>query len=233
MKWAATMFSRVLLGLVAVASMDLLAATSAAQIQTLGASFETGGQGTLGFEFSVTEEVRVVRLGVFDGAGDGLAAQALVTLWLDADSAAPGNLPSALASVSVPAGTGAALVDHFRYVSIAPVTLSPGRLYVVGAYTATGEATEFNLGGSGSTGVFEPRIAQVMDRFWWDDSPGGNGNDFPIDSYYQPIGAWLGANFQLTAVPEPASASLLAAGLLGAALWRRRHGTASPAQPQN
>jgi len=225
-KSTAAVMARALLVLAALASLEARAATSAAQLQFVGDSFETAGQGTFGFEFKVTEELRVTGLGAFDADGSGLASGAWVTLWLDADPIAPNALPTALASVSVPAGTGATLVDHFRYADIAPVTLTPGPTYVVSAYLPADEATEFNLGGAGSSGVFDPRLTGVMDRFWWDDSPGGNGNDYPIDSTYQPDGAWLGANFLLTAVPEPASASLLAVGVMGIAVWRRRRGAA-------
>jgi hypothetical protein len=220
MKRTAAVLSQVLLGLSALAAQDLRAATPAVHLESLGATFETAGQYTLGFQFMVTEAVRVVSLGAFDHAGDGLASGATVTLWRDEDG-------SPLASAQVPAGAAATLLDGFRYTAIAPVTLTPGLFYVVGAWLPAGEATSFNIGGGGSTGSFDSRLTNLMDRNWDD------GYDFPLGSDGIAGGAWLGANFQLTAVPEPASAGLLAAGLLGAALWRRRRGTAGPRLPQN
>lgn len=194
-----------------------LAASPALQLQTVGDVFPTGGQYTLGFEFMVSEELRLVTLGVFDAGQDGLESPAQVSLWLD-DSA--GTL---LASTMVPSGVVAPLHGSFRHVAINPVTLTPGVLYVVGAYTGTGLATSFNTGAGSSTGSVDSRLSWLADRYWSDFSVGGNGHDFPLDSEGHVGGAWLGANFQLSPVPEPATAGLLAMGLLAAALRRRLH----------
>ena len=208
-------------GLLGLASQDVRAAAPAVTVTTVGASFETGGQFTLGFEFLVTDALRVVSLGVFDGGAPGLAAPAQVSLWQD------DQFGTLLATTEVAAGTGAALVGQFRQAAITPVTLQPGIRYLVGAYLPTGEATSFNMDDGGSSGRFDARLTGVMDRYWSDFAVDGNGHDFPLDSMGQDQGAWLGASFQLTAVPEPTSASLLAAGLLGAALRRRRRATSS------
>lgn len=210
MKRSVLVLAQVLLGLVSSAGLDARAATSAVQVDTLGQTFETAGQYTLGFQFMVTEEVRLVTLGVFDGGAPGLDSDAQVSLWLD-DLA--GTL---LASATVQQGTGALLDGHFRHVAIGPVSLSPGILYVVGAYLAAGEATAFNMGAGSSSGHFDARLSNVFDRNWDD------GHDFPLGSDGVANAAWLGANFQLAPVPEPASAGLLLAGLLGGGLWRRR-----------
>jgi len=209
MKRTAAALSQVLLGLSVLTAQDLRAATSAVHLESLGNTFDTAGQYTLGFQFMATEAVRVVSLGVFDKGGDGIASGATVTLWRDDDG-------SVVASALVPAGTAAALVEGFRHAAIFPTTLTPGVFYVVGAYLPEGEATSFNMGDGGSTGSLDARLAYVMDRNWDD------GYDFPLGSDGVAGGAWLGANFLLTPVPEPASASLLAAGLLGVVLWRRR-----------
>jgi hypothetical protein len=220
----AHLLAPVFAGLLALAAQDVHAADSAVTLSTVGASFETGGQYTLGFEFMVTEAVQVLTLGVFDGGTPGLAAPAQVSLWLDD---AVGTL---LATTEVAAGTGAALVGQFRQATISPVTLLPGTHYVVGAYLPAGEATSFNMGDGGSSGSFDARLTAVVDRYWSDFSVGGNGQDFPLDSSFVDGGAWLGASFQLSAVPEPTSAGLLVAGLLGMAL-RRRRATTTAAPP--
>jgi len=45
--------------------------------------------------------------------------------------------------------------------------------------------------------------------------------------------AWLGANFQIAAVPEPAQAGLLTLGLLGLALRRRQQMSAGTSTVQS
>lgn len=216
MKQAAILMAPVLAGALALTAHDARAASSAVTVTSVGDTFETAGQFTLGFEFMVTEELRVITLGVFDGGLPGLAEPAQVSLWQD-DST--GTL---LAAIEVAAGTSAPLVGQFRQATITPVTLLPGIRYVVGAYLPSGEATSFNIGDGSSTGNFDARLTGVTDRYWSDFSLGGNGYDFPIASDGHAQGAWLGANFQLTAVPEPGTAGLLVAGLLMAGLRHKR-----------
>lgn len=84
--------------------------------------------GTLGWTFlhdGPGYTIHLTKLGVVDGAGDGLDASHRVGLWtLDG---------ALLASATVPAGTAASLEDGYRYVPVGPVELMPGA-YVVGAH---------------------------------------------------------------------------------------------------
>lgn len=217
MKRTPAMLSNTVCALMVSVAVPTLAASPAIQLQSVGNVFATEGQFTLGFEFMVSEELRLVTLGVFDAGQDGLESPAQVSLWMD-DTA--GTL---LASTEVPSGAAALLDGDFRHVAISPVTLTPGVLYVVGAYTGMGLATAFNTGTGSSTGSVDSRLSWLADRYWSDFSVGGNGNDFPLDSEGHVGGAWLGASFQLSPVPEPATAGLLATGLLAAALRRRLH----------
>ncbi len=192
----------------------MLAGTSTAQAQVAaitlteaGPSFESAPY-TLGFAFSVAQDLRLTALGVYDHGGDGLDAAAQVGLWLDG-----GN--DALLLADVPGGDNAALQGLFRWAPVAPIVLQAGVVYLVGAYLDGGTATSFGIGSTG-TATVDPRIQLLGDRFgdgffniiYPGESDGANG-------------AWLGANFQLAPVPEPASAGLLMLGLAAMA-WRRR-----------
>jgi hypothetical protein len=209
MKQSVSALAALMCGALLLAAPMAQAAAPAVQLVSPGNTFDNAVDGTfytLGFQFEVTVPVKVVALGVFDNARDGLEAAADVALWLDADG-------TVLSSAVVPNGTAATLDGYFRQVAVTPVLLTPGTLYVVGAALNGGLATSLGIG-EGSVGSFDARLTGIVDRSW------DAGFDFPLGSDGQP-GAWLGANFQLAPVPEPASAGLLAAGLLALA-WRRK-----------
>ena len=80
---------------------------------------------TRGYAFDVLDSgLFATHLGIWDAGSDGLARSHDVGLW--------DSLGVLVASVTVPGGAAAALVDGFRYVDIADVALSTGR-YTVGA----------------------------------------------------------------------------------------------------
>lgn len=80
---------------------------------------------TLGSEFTANSGVTITQLGIFDDLQDGLVDSYPVGLF---DSAG-----ALLASATIPSGTGAPLINQFRYVAITPVTLQAGMTYEVGA----------------------------------------------------------------------------------------------------
>ncbi len=182
-------------------------AATAIDLTAPGLVFESAPY-SLGFAFSVTNELDLTGLGVYDHLGDGLEAPAEVALWT-------GNSQVATLGAVVPTGTAAALEGGFRFVRVAPLRLHPGEVYVIAAYLDGGWATSFGLGQQG-TATVDSHVNLLGDRFgdgffqlvYADQSDGG-------------AGAWLGANFQLAAVPEPAPAAMLALGLVALA-WCRR-----------
>lgn len=153
------------------------------------------GSSVLGSEFTAKADMTVSRLGIFDQGGNGLADSHWVGLW---DST--GTL---LSSVLVQSGTGSQL-DRFNYrwESVAPVALTNGASYVIGAlYTGAGLSDAFWFRAS-----INPLFTPIENRL----TPGGNLT-YPSDSIGQD--GFFGGNVAVT--PIPSIAWLLGSGIVG------------------
>ena len=157
----------------------------------------------VGFRFTADVDMLVTDLGVLLDPGDGVLDSAhMVGIWRNSDM-------SLLASTSVDA-TGT-LMNGFLYESIAPVALSAGGEYTIGAmYTAddndsyiSSPSTLTTNGISNTNGVF-PAAGDLGFVY-----PEGDSTNL----------ARLGGNF-IWEVPAPGSLALL--GLGGLAAVRRR-----------
>lgn len=204
-------------GLMALSAEQAHATSVSGATLTSAGSFYPGDPYTLGFEFTVNHAITVTDLGVYNNNPTaGLAAPSQVGIWTLA-----GTL---LASTTVPAGTGGTLVNGFRYSSIAPLALTTGVHYIVGAYLKD-TATSFNTSQNGS-GFYDPAINGILDRF-----SATSSFSAPLTTDGFAGGAWLGGNFLFTgaaSVPEPSTiVSLAIAGLMGVGVTvRRRKATA-------
>lgn len=159
-----------------------------------------GSTWTLGWKFSVTAPTSIEALGVYDSGQDGLAGPAQVGLWL-----ASGGAP--LVQTTIAAGTDAALDGYFRFAPVSSTALTPGIEYIVGAHL-DGDATSL----FGGNGIVDPRVSVIDVRY----SSFGSGFGFPDQTDLGTDGAaFLGGNFQLTAVPLPAAAWLFGSGVIG------------------
>lgn len=178
----------------------------------------TAADATLGWSFSLSSNLLLTNLGVWDGnntqsfgaAGDGLLSSHLVSIWTST-----GTL---VASVTVPAG-GGILLNGFRYGAIAPTLLAAGN-YVIGAYYANGNLDHnaaFAPAGNVNTA---PGVAYI-------DARSGAGNGLP-SGVLSGTGIW-GPNFQFlaapAAVPEGGSSAILLAISSSLLVWKRRRGT--------
>jgi len=159
-----------------------------------------GSTWTLGWKFSVTAPTSVESLGVYDSGQDGLAGPAQVGLWL-----ASGGAP--LVQTTIAAGTEATLDGHFRFAPVSSTALTPGIEYIVGAHLDSDATSLF-----GGNGIVDPRVSVIDARY----STLGSGFAFPDQTDPGTDGAaFLGGNFQLTAVPLPAAAWLFGSGVIG------------------
>jgi hypothetical protein len=143
------------------------ASTVAAVLTANGSSVNWRGfigadaSGSIGWSFSVgASNVELDALGFYDATLAGLSNAHAVGIWT--------NGGVLLAQATVPAGTTGTLVGHYRYTTIAPITLTAGQTYVIGAYmppvvdrcdAACGDVLLYN-----GTETYDSRITFLQSR---------------------------------------------------------------------
>ena len=143
----------VLVGLAVSASAQTVGFTTDTNAEQYGTyQNAAGGLLNIGRQMTVTGAgIEVFQLGIFDYQSDGLAVAHTVTLF---DSTA-----TPIASVTVPAGTAAPLINAFRFASLGTPLFLPAGNYSILAYQmdssdpyGNGNAPGFNGGGNVSAG---------------------------------------------------------------------------------
>ncbi len=203
-----------------VVTPSSLQAAPVITIETSPFDYDSNLGGTQGFKFTVTSDVIVESLGVYDAGSDGIANPAEVGLWH-----ADGTL---LAQTTVPQGTAGIVDGQFRFTTIAPLMLTTGTEYVIGAFLDgdlySSFSTDPSWNGFGGVGSIDSRFTILEDRYFGTEPR--TGLEFPTrtDILTTPgVYGWIGPNLQVAPVPLPAAAWLFGSGIAGiTALARRR-----------
>ncbi|MES2754265.1 MAG: PEPxxWA-CTERM sorting domain-containing protein [Pseudomonadota bacterium] len=165
------------------------------------------GNFTLGFSFTVANDMSISALGAYDDLANGFVAPKTVGLWT--------NAGALLSQVSVTNSN--ALIDNFRYAAITPVTVSAGTTYVVGAWQYSGSGDVYSTAPGGTNPP--PGVTTIQGRL-------SDTGSFSFPNQLAGTEAYFGANALIGAVPdvpEPATWGLMIMGfgVAGSALRRR------------
>ena len=187
-------------------SLAIAEITPALTIEQFGSYGSSGTDSTYGWEFTVSQDIQVVGLGIFDFEDDPMYGPGLlypheIGMWHGGDL---------IYSTTIPAGTDTLLVDDFRYAEIDPFWLDAGETYIIGN----------NVFGDPIVGNSSSAMISILPYITYNRtllSSAGSGFSLPTieqDAYYL-----LGPNFLV--IPEPMTLMLFG---LGAVIISRRSG---------
>ena len=151
---------------------------------------------TKGWAFTISSPLLVTQLGLWDQGNNGLNASHAVTIWTST-----GTL---MAQTTIPSGTGATLMDGFRYVSITSVLLPAGSYTIGGFY---GKFTD--------QFAIHPSTITTGSGVTYNGSRSANAFAFPAGNFFGNVNSYFGPNFQFTTVAIPDSGSTWTLLLLG------------------
>ena len=153
---------------------------------TGGAPWGNNNGPIVGWAFTLSSQVSVTQLGLFDFDGNGFDTSHIVAIWTST-----GTL---LVQVTIPSGTSGTLINGFRYVSIAPLLLPPGD-YTIGGYypfSATATETYATFANSITTASGVTYVGSRSEFFPYAVFGFPSGDIFSSDN------AYFGPNFQFT-----------------------------------
>jgi len=186
------------------------AAASAAPILSLTSG--TGGNPVAdsvhGWEFVVNRPITVTNLGLFDNNDDGFAIQHDIGLFRLSDS-------TLLTSGTISAGTVDTLLDGFRYIDVADVTLDLGESYAISYYSLTLAPDQILTNAVGL--VVDSSISIIANKF----QTNAGGLIIPGSTT---LSDRFGPNFlyQSASVPTSGTIALFGLGLVALRLTRRK-----------
>lgn len=172
---------------------------------------------TLGWAFSTTSQISLTALGYFDRGENGLVVSHDVGVWNSAGAL--------VASATVAAGTSNALDGHFRYASIAPVTLAAGHYRIGGVNIGDSSGNGDWYGYDPTNVAYGPEI--TFQGYRYTPTYSSTTLTDPTSEEGGPGGliAFFGGNFKYTTseVPAPSSVvALIGMGLMGLVAARKR-----------
>jgi len=164
----------------------------ALDLERNGTGYALASNRTYGWEFSATEDIAVVGLGIFDLFDDGLDFSHEIGIW---------HTGELVLSATVSSGLETLWIDQFRYVDIDPFWLAAGETYVIGA-CGLGDPYVGNDGLASITPISSITYERTL------FSPSDSGFTLPTlvqDEFYL-----FGPNFLV--VPEPMTMVMLVLG---------------------